>query len=176
MKFQLKHLIPLGIFLILVGFLMVGLKLDPHEVPSPLINKPAPLFEQKFMTDSNQTFSVEKMRGQVWLLNVWASWCTACREEHPLLMKMSQEIGVPLVGLDYKDTDAEGMGVLNQFGNPYSIVVADIEGRIGIDYGVYGVPETYIIDKTGIIRYKHVGPITEEVLFKTFMPLIKGLQ
>ena len=176
MKFQLKHLIPLSIFLILLGFLMVGLKLDPHEVPSPLINKPAPLFEQKFMTDSNQTFSVEKMRGQVWLLNVWASWCTACREEHPLLMKMSQNVGVPLVGLDYKDTDTEGMGVLNQFGNPYSIVVADIDGRVGIDYGVYGVPETYIIDKAGIIRYKHIGPITEAVLYTTFMPLIKGLQ
>jgi cytochrome c biogenesis protein CcmG/thiol:disulfide interchange protein DsbE len=154
---------------------MVGLKLDPHEVPSPLINKPAPLFEQKLMTDSNQTFSVEKMRGQVWLLNVWASWCTACRQEHPLLMKMSQAIGVPLVGLDYKDTDTEGMSVLTQFGNPYSMLIADIEGRIGIDYGVYGVPETYIIDKAGIIRYKHTGPITEEVLFNTFMPLIKGL-
>ncbi len=176
MKFQLKHLVPLSIFLVLLGFLMVGLKLDPHEVPSPLINKPAPLFEQKLMTDANQTFSVEKMRGQVWLLNVWASWCTACRQEHPLLMRMSQEIGIPLVGLDYKDTDAEGMDVLTKFGNPYTSLVADVEGRVGIDYGVYGVPETYLIDKAGIIRYKQIGPITEEVLYTTLIPLIKGLQ
>ena len=176
MRPYLKFLIPLALFLVLVGFFAVGLKLDPREVPSPLINKPAPLFRLPVLGESGKTFSPEDMRGQVWLFNVWASWCGACRDEHPVLIGMSRSGDVPLVGLDYKDTDAEGTGVLAQEGNPYKLVATDADGRVGIDYGVYGVPETYVIDKNGIIRYKQIGPITDEVLKNKIMPLVKGLQ
>jgi cytochrome c biogenesis protein CcmG, thiol:disulfide interchange protein DsbE len=176
MKPMLKYLLPLAGFLILVGFFAAGLRLDPREVPSPLINKPAPAFKLPLLNEASKTFSPEDMRGQVWLLNVWASWCGACREEHPLLMEMSRSGALPLVGLDYKDTDADGAGVLTQAGNPYKVVATDVDGRVGIDYGVYGVPETYVIDKAGIIRYKQIGPITEEALRDKIMPLVKGLQ
>ena len=175
MKPVFKYLLPLAIFLILVGFFAVGLKLDPREVPSPLIDKPAPDFRLPQLNAPEKMFSPQDMRGQVWLLNVWASWCGACREEHPLLMDMAQRGEVVLVGLDYKDTDADGAAVLAQAGNPYKIVATDADGRVGIDYGVYGVPETYVIDKAGVIRYKHIGPLTEEALRDKVMPLIKGL-
>jgi len=176
MKPMLKYLLPLAIFMVLVGFFAVGLKLDPREVPSPLVDKPAPAFRLPVLNEAGKTFAPEDMRGKVWLLNVWASWCGACREEHPLLMEMSRSGAVPLVGLDYKDTDAEGTGVLSQAGNPYQVVVTDADGRVGIDYGVYGVPETYVIDKAGVIRYKQIGPITEESMRTKIMPLVKGLQ
>jgi len=176
MKPTLKFLLPLAVFLVLVGFFAAGLKLDPREVPSPLINKPAPAFNAPVLNEAGKSFSPDDMRGQVWLLNVWASWCGACREEHPLLMEMSRSGAVPLVGLDYKDTDAEGGAVLAQAGNPYKLVATDLDGRIGIDYGVYGVPETYVIDKTGVIRYKQIGPITEDALRDKILPLVKGLQ
>lgn len=176
MKPAFKFLFPLAIFLVLVGFFAVGLKLDPREVPSPLINKPAPPFRLPLLNAEGKTFSPEELRGQVWLLNVWASWCSACREEHPLLMEMAQRGEVKLIGLDYKDTDAEGAAVLSQAGNPYTLVATDADGRVGIDYGVYGVPETYVIDKAGIIRYKQIGPVTEEALRDKIMPLVKGLQ
>lgn len=175
MKPMLKYLLPLAAFLILVGFFAVGLKLDPREVPSPLIDKPAPAFRLPVLNEAGKTFSPEDMKGQVWLLNVWASWCGACREEHPLLMEMSRS-GAVIIGLDYKDTDADGGGVLAQAGNPYKVVVTDADGRVGIDYGVYGVPETYVIDKAGVIRYKQIGPITEAALRDKILPLVKGLQ
>jgi cytochrome c biogenesis protein CcmG/thiol:disulfide interchange protein DsbE len=176
MKPVLKYLLPLALFMVLVGFFAVGLKLDPREVPSPLINKPAPLFKLPVLNEAGKTFSPEDMRGQVWLLNVWASWCSACREEHPLLVEMSRSGAIPLIGLDYKDTDAEGAAVLKEGGNPYKVVATDADGRVGIDYGVYGVPETYVIDKAGIIRYKQIGPITEDALRDKIIPLVKGLQ
>lgn len=176
MKPVLKYLLPLALFLVLIGFFAVGLKLDPREVPSPLIDKPAPAFKLPVLNEAGKTFSPEEMRGQVWLLNVWASWCGACREEHPLLMEMSRSGVLPIVGLDYKDTDAEGSGVLSQAGNPYKLVATDADGRVGVDYGVYGVPETYVIDKAGVIRYKQIGPMTEEALRDKIIPLVKGLQ
>ena len=176
MRPYLKYLLPLAIFFVLVGFFVVGLKLDPRVVPSPLINKPAPAFQLPQMGEAGKSVSTADMRGKVWLLNVWASWCTACREEHPLLMDMSRRGDIPLIGMDYKDTDAEASAVLQQAGNPYRKVAVDRDGRVGIDYGVYGVPETYIIDKLGIIRYKQIGPITEEVLNQKILPLFKGLQ
>lgn len=176
MKPMLKYLFPLAIFLVLAGFFAAGLRLDPREVPSPLVNKPAPMFHSPKLGAPDQSFSPEEMRGKVWLLNVWSSWCSACKEEHPLLVEMSRRGDVPLIGLDYKDTDAEGSAVLSEAGNPYQTVATDIDGRVGIDYGVYGVPETYVIDKNGIIRYKQIGPITEEALNEKIMPLVKGLQ
>lgn len=176
MKAAFKFLLPLAIFLILAGFLVAGLRLDPREVPSPLINKPAPPFSLPKLGDSGAKFSAEEMRGKVWLLNVWASWCVACREEHPVLVELARSGQVELYGMDYKDTDADASAVLKEAGNPYRAVAVDADGRVGIDYGVYGVPETYVIDKAGVIRYKQIGPITPEVWNQKIQPLLKGLQ
>ena len=171
-----KFLIPLVLFLIAVGFLTKGLFLDPHEVPSPLVGKPAPQFKAPILDGAGKTFNTDDLKGQVWLLNVWASWCAACREEHPLLMAMEKTKQIATYGLDYKDTDAEALAVLMEHGNPYRAVATDADGKIGINYGVYGVPETYVIDKAGIIRYKQIGPITEEILLTKIAPLLKELQ
>ena len=171
-----RFLLPLIIFLVMVGFLAVGLHLDPREVPSPLVGKPAPAFDLPRLDQPEKTFSPKAMLGQVWLLNVWASWCGACREEHPLLVALSKAKLVPLYGMDYKDTRAEAQQWLNEGGNPYVANAMDIDGRVGIDYGVYGVPETYVIDKAGVIAYKQIGPITEQVLRNKIMPLVERLQ
>ena len=170
-----RLLIPLILFLLLVIFLAVGLSRDPHEVPSPLIGKPAPTFEIGQLADPHKIFSPESMKGQVWMLNVWASWCVACREEHPLLIEFSKTKTLPIIGLDYKDQRADAMTMLSREGNPYTLSAFDGNGRVGIDYGVYGVPETYIIDKTGVIRYKNIGPITPEILKEKIAPLIAEL-
>ncbi len=171
-----RFLIPLAIFLVLVGFLARGLMLDPHEVPSPLVGKPAPAFDLPQLAQAEQKFSPASMRGKVWLLNVWASWCVSCREEHPVLVEFSRTGTVPIYGLNYKDARADGMRWLSQFGNPYVVSAFDADGRVGIDYGVYGVPETYVIDKAGVIRYKQIGPVTPEVLDKKILPLVKTLE
>ncbi|MHB9101155.1 MAG: DsbE family thiol:disulfide interchange protein [Sulfuricella sp.] len=171
-----RFLIPLGIFIVLVGFLAVGLKLDPREVPSPLIGKPAPDFKLALLSDPAKQLSPADLRGKVWLFNVWASWCAACRQEHPLLLDLARQGGVPIYGMDYKDQPGDAQAVLNRYGNPYVETVVDLDGRVGINYGVYGVPETYLIDKNGIIRYKHIGPLTQEILDKKILPLVKELQ
>jgi cytochrome c biogenesis protein CcmG/thiol:disulfide interchange protein DsbE len=171
-----KFLIPLAVFVVLVGFLAVGLNRDPREVPSPLVGKPAPAFRVAQLHEPGKTFSPEDMKGQVWLLNVWASWCVSCREEHPLLVEFARAQAAPLVGLDYKDKREDGLNTLARGGNPYSVTAFDGDGRVGIDYGVYGVPETYVIDKAGVIRYKQIGPITAEALQKKILPLIEELK
>jgi cytochrome c biogenesis protein CcmG/thiol:disulfide interchange protein DsbE len=170
-----RFLLPLAAFLVLVGFLAVGLNRDPREVPSPLIDKPAPNFQLTQLAAPDKSFSPADMKGKVWLLNVWASWCVSCREEHPLLVEMARAQVAPLVGMDYKDQRPDALGVLRQAGNPYDLVAFDGDGRVGIDYGVYGVPETYVIDKTGVIRYKQIGPITADALQKKILPLIAEL-
>ena len=172
----LKYVIPLVVFGALVAFFAVGLTKDPREVPSPLIEKPAPLFKVQQLHDDAATFAPEDMRGKVWLLNVWASWCVSCRVEHPLLVEMSRKKLVPIIGLDYKDQRADGKQWLAKFGNPYTLSAFDVDGKVGIDYGVYGVPETFVIDKQGVIRYKQIGPITPEALDKTIMPLVRKLE
>lgn len=171
-----KALIPLILFAVLVGFLAVGLRLDPREVPSPLVNKPAPAFKIAQLEQPELQFSPEDLKGKVWMLNVWASWCVACRQEHPVLMDFARAQIAPLIGLDYKDQRKDALGVLKRSGNPYDITAFDADGRVGIDYGVYGVPESYVIDKAGVIRYKHIGPITSEALEKTIIPLINELK
>ena len=173
---KLKFLIPLLLFVILVGFLAIGLNRDPHEVPSPLIGKPAPAFEVPQLEQSNKNFSPESLKGQVWILNVWASWCVACREEHPILLELSKAQIAPLIGLDYKDQRDNALAMLARQGNPYTLSAFDGNGRVGINYGVYGVPETYVIDKTGIIRFKQIGPITTEILNQKIYPLINELK
>ena len=171
-----KALIPLGIFLVLVVFLAIGLTRDPREIPSPLIGKAAPLFSAPILQTPQQQFNSKDMLGKVWLLNTWASWCVACRQEHPILVEFAKTKSLPVIGLDYKDKDIDGLKWLDRLGNPYDLSVADRDGRIGIDFGVYGVPESFLIDKAGIIRYKQIGPITEEALRDKILPLVRELQ
>jgi cytochrome c biogenesis protein CcmG/thiol:disulfide interchange protein DsbE len=171
-----KFLIPLALFVVLLGFLAVGLKRDPREVPSPLVNKPAPAFKVAQLADTSKQFSPDDLKGTVWVLNVWASWCVACRVEHPLLLEFGRAQVVPLIGLDYKDQRPDALKYLQQQGNPFDLTAVDADGRVGIDYGVYGVPETYVIDKAGVIRHKHIGPITPDDLQKTLLPLINELK
>ncbi|HSI53840.1 MAG: DsbE family thiol:disulfide interchange protein [Ramlibacter sp.] len=171
-----KFLIPLALFGVLVAFLAVGLNRDPHQVPSPLVNKAAPAFKVPQLIAAEQQFSPADMKGQVWMLNVWASWCVACRVEHPLLVQIGASKVVPLIGLDYKDKRMEALGFLSKHGDPYNLSAFDPDGKVGIDYGVYGVPETFIIDKNGVIRHKQIGPITPEALEKTILPLINELK
>lgn len=166
---------PLAVFLTLVGFLYVGLHRDPHEVPSPLIGKPAPAFALTRLDDSSKTITRDQLLGHVYLLNVWASWCVSCRDEHPILVDYVRTHPVEIYGLDYKDTRTEALAWLEQLGNPYKAALFDADGRVGIDYGVYGVPETFVIDKKGIIRYKQTGPINSDVLTNTLAPLIQSL-
>ena len=190
-----KFLIPLALFFGLVIFLAIGLNRDPREIPSPLIGQPAPAFALKQL-DSDEALSPEQMKGKVWMLNVWASWCVACRDEHPVLVAFARDQAVPIVGLNYKEIQPQETELVQlpateklqtarlrarqwlarHGGNPYQTTVMDLDGKVGIQYGVYGVPETYLIDKAGIIRYKQIGPVTPEVLEQKINPLIKELQ
>ena len=171
----LKFLIPMGIFLVLVLFLGAGLKLDPKEVPSPLIGKPAPAFALARLDDPAQTIRRDDLLGQVWMLNVWASWCVACRQEHPLLVEFAKSKMLPIYGLNYKDQPAAGQKWLRDFGNPYKASLTDLDGRVGIDFGVYGVPETFIMDRQGVVRFKQIGPVTPEVIRTKIEPLVRQL-
>jgi len=173
---SLKFLIPLALFGVLALFLGAGLSLDPKEVPSPLIGKPAPAFKLARLDQPSATISREDLLGKVWMLNVWASWCVACREEHPALVDFARRKLIPVYGLNYKDVRTDGMAWLDRMGNPYETSAFDVDGRVGIDYGVYGVPETFIIDRQGVVRFKHIGPLTPEVIRDRIEPLIKSLQ
>lgn len=173
---MMRYLVPLFLFIGLVIFLAVGLTRDPREVPSPLVGKPAPAFQVPQLAEPAKTFSPADMKGKVWMLNVWASWCVSCRQEHPLLVEFARAQTAPLIGMDYKDQRQDALNTLRQAGNPYDLTAVDADGRVGIDYGVYGVPETYVIDKEGIIRYKQIGPITSEALEKKILPLIAELK
>lgn len=196
---MMRYLVPLAIFVVLVGFLWKGLQIHPDVVPSPLIGKPAPAFSLPQVKSDRTNFSSQDMRGKVWILNVWASWCMSCREEHSTLIAFARQNIVPIIGLNYEElrgdsgidkTEVEKLSPgeelkfarqralkwLTDRGNPYVNTVLDLDGNVGVDYGVYGVPETYIIDKKGIIRYKYIGPITAEALQTDILPLIRKLQ
>jgi len=170
-----RFAIPLVLFILLVAFLAIGLRHDPHEVPSPLINKPAPAFQLAQLKDPSRTFSAADMRGKVWLLNVWASWCVTCRDEHPLLIQYARSGALPIYGLNYKDKREDALSWLGELGDPYVLSVSDNDGRVGIDYGVYGAPETYLIDREGVIRFKQIGPVTPDIWEKTVLPLANQL-
>ena len=167
--------LPLVIFVIVGIFLAIGLKLDPREVPSPLVGKPAPTFKLPRLLDTEARTSVSDMHGKVWLLNIWASWCVSCRAEHPLLNEIAATGMVDIVGLNYKDSRQDALAWLQQWGNPYVSVPVDANGRVGIDWGVYGVPETFVIDSEGIIRYKHIGPLDQNILRRKILPLVRQL-
>ena len=162
-------------FAALVILLAVGLTLDPREVPSPLIGKPAPAFDLPLLHAPDKTFSQKDMLGKVWILNVWASWCPPCLVEHPVVSELAASGIAPVVGLNYKDAREDALPWLKRNGDPFKVTVYDAAGRIGIDYGVYGVPETYVIDRRGVIRYKHIGPLTPEVARDKLEPLLKEL-
>jgi len=170
-----RFLLPLGVLFALLMLLGAGLGRDPQAIPSPLVGRPAPAFALAQLELPEKSFGPQDMKGKVWMLNVWASWCSSCRQEHPLLLDLAQRGVVPIVGLDYMDARPEGAKWLAQHGNPYQLSVLDANGKIGIDYGVYGVPETYVIDKSGVVRLKHTGPVTAEVIETKLLPLIKAL-
>ncbi len=173
---MVRYLAPLVIFLILAGFFYKGLFLNPQDVPSPLIDKPAPSFQLSNLHEVNQVVARDEMLGKVWILNVWASWCVSCRQEHPVFMQLARTGQVPIYGLNYKDKREDAIQWLVDFGNPYVASGFDSDGRVGVDFGVYGVPETYIIDKQGIIRHKHTGPVTVDAVQNEIMPLVRKLQ
>lgn len=172
---MVRYLVPLFVVLFIGVFLYVGLGLDPREVPSQFINKPAPDFSLQRLDDMNTRFSKADMKGKVWMLNVWASWCVACRQEHPILVHMARTGEIPVYGLNYKDAPSQARALLKQNGDPYVLSIVDYEGKVGIDYGVYGVPESFIIDKQGIIRHKVTGPLTSAILQKCVKPIFNEL-
>jgi cytochrome c biogenesis protein CcmG/thiol:disulfide interchange protein DsbE len=170
-----RYLVPLALFVLLAAFLWRGLALDPHEVPSPLVDKPTPAFALARLDVPSMTLRRDGMLGRVWLLDVWASWCAACRDEHAALVAFAQTGAVPLIGLDYKDSRPRALAWLGGHGNPYEASLFDESGRVGIDFGVYGVPETFVIDKRGIVRFKVIGPRTAATIAARIVPLLKEL-
>jgi cytochrome c biogenesis protein CcmG/thiol:disulfide interchange protein DsbE len=173
---SLKFFLPLAVFIGIAAFLYRGLGMDPHTVPSPLINKPAPQFRLPRLEDPAKTLGTSDFKGKVALFNVWATWCVSCRAEHEVLMKMAKRDGILIYGLNYKDTRPEAKQWLQFYGDPYAANAFDANGRVGINWGVYGTPETFVIDRKGIIRHKVIGPITDEILHDTLLPLIKKLK
>ena len=175
-RWRLAGYVPLGVFFVMAVFLGIGLTLNPREVPSPLIGKPVPQFSLPPVQGRTLGLATADLKGQVALVNVFASWCVACREEHPVLLELAKKGIVPIHGLNYKDKPADAQGWLDELGDPYTRTGADISGRVAIDWGVYGVPETFVVDRNGIIAYKQIGPITPKILEDTILPLIRKLQ
>lgn len=173
---MLKYLLPLILFIVMAIFLAIGLNLKPSEIPSPLLDKPAPTFTALKLLQPNEKLATSDLKGQVWLFNVWASWCVSCREEHPVLNEFAKQKAVTIIGLNYKDDPAAAKSWLDTLGNPYNVSIMDQDGRIGLDWGVYGVPETFVIDKKGVVRYKHTGPVMPNDVQNVFLPLIAQLQ
>lgn len=161
---RLAFLVPLVVCAVIGVFLYRGLSLNPREVPSPLIGKPAPAFNLPSLHEPDVSLTPATFAGKPWILNVWASWCVACREEHPVVTKLAETVDIPVVGLDYKDEPEDGKAWLQQFGDPYDLSILDLEGSAGLDWGVYGVPETFLIDANGDVQFKHIGPLTEDIV------------
>ena len=170
-----RFLIPIAVFVLLGLLLAYGLKLDPRKIPSPLVGKPLPAFELPSVADPKRGIRSDELRGRVYMLNVWASWCAACRDEHPLLVELAQARAIPIIGLNYKDQRGDAMKWLAALGDPYELSLSDLDGRVGIELGVYGVPETFVIDKSGVIRYKHIGPLTPDIWKTKLVPLLREL-
>jgi cytochrome c biogenesis protein CcmG/thiol:disulfide interchange protein DsbE len=173
---HLRYLVPLAIFAVLAAFLYRGLSLDPKLVPSPLVGKPAPAFSLTRLEDPDTTITDADLKGKVSLLNIWATWCVSCRAEHEVLVRLAKTGKVDIYGLNYKDDRAQALRWLQQLGNPYVTNAFDEDGRVGIDWGVYGAPETFIIDRQGIIRHKHIGPLTDQIVRDEILPLVTQLQ
>lgn len=168
--------LPLLLFVGLVIVLSVGLTLNPKHVPSPLIGKPAPALDLRYLDGSQSEFDSRRVKDKVWILNVWASWCDSCRAEHRQIRRLKEQRAVVLVGFNYKDEPEAARAWLRQHGNPYDYTLRDGEGETGLEWGVYAVPETFVIDQKGVIRYKHVGPVKAEDIRETILPLLGRLQ
>ena len=172
----MRFILPLAVFAVISGFLYWGLDNDPRIVPSPLIGKPAPEFSLPVLGQDGSNFSPEQMKGKVWLLNIWATWCASCRVEHPVLVDLARQGVVEIIGLNYKDEDALAIGWLQDLGDPYAMTAVDQSGRVGIDWGFYGAPETFVIDKAGLVQHKHIGPVLPADLRDTILPLVAELR
>jgi len=171
----IRYLLPLAIFLALAFFLWRGLALDPRAVPSPLIGKTVPAFKVPLLADASGTLSDADLRGKVYLLNVWGSWCVSCRDEHPVLVDLAKRGTIPIYGLNWKDKQEDAVAWLKRFGDPYVASGVDRDGKVAIDFGVYGAPETYLVDRQGVIRFKQTGPLTRRVIEEQLMPMIAKL-
>ncbi|MDR5750288.1 MULTISPECIES: DsbE family thiol:disulfide interchange protein [unclassified Caballeronia] len=171
-----RFLVPLAVFVVLGALLAAGLSHDPRRLPSALIGRPAPAFDLPQLQAAGQRISPADLRGQVWLLNVWASWCESCRDEHALLVEIARRKLAPIYGLNYKDEPQAALDWIARAGNPYVASIVDRLGQVGIEYGVYGVPETFVIDKAGVIRYRHAGPLSAKALEADVLPLVRRLQ
>ncbi len=170
------YLLPLGLFVVLMVFFFYGLGLNPRLIPSPLIGQPTPEFALPKLSNPDELFKQTNLKGEVSLLNIWATWCTSCRQEHPVLMKIAKSNEVPIYGLYYKDVPELGVNWLKKYGNPYRENAVDEDGKVGIEWGAYGTPETFVIDQQGIIRHKHVGPISWHEWETELLPLINALR
>ena len=168
-----SYLFPLGIFLALAALLFYGLRLDPRLVPSPLVGKPAPAFELESLTEPGKSISSDILKGRMSLVNVWASWCPSCRQEHAELVRIARETDVQMIGFNWKDERPAALEMLSRFGNPYVLSVYDPENQVGIDWGVYGAPETFVVDAEGVIRHKRIGPIDRKVWQEEIVPVIE---
>ena len=171
-----RALLPLIAFIVLVVFLAIGLTKDPRKLPSPFIGKSAPEFNLPLLHQLDNTFTPKSMLGKVWILNVWASWCVSCRAEHQVLNNLIKYHHVNLIGLNYKDEVIDARRWLGRYGDPYQLSVSDVEGLVGIEWGVYGVPETFVMDKKGIVRLKHTGPVTNKDISEKIIPLVRKLE
>ena len=171
----LRALLPLAVFAALAAVLYVGLHRDPREIPSPLIDKPAPDFALPTLSEPGRVLARKDLLGKVWLINFWGTWCVVCREEHPVLIDFARTHQVPIIGVDYKDERSAALQWLARLGNPYTDTVFDEPGRVSIDYGVSAAPETFLIDKQGVIRFKQTGAVTPELLRDRILPLIEKL-
>ena len=171
-----KYFLPLLVLIGLVVLFVFGLQNDPRLVPSPFIGKPVPEFTLPRLDQPATMVKSSELKGATSLINIWATWCIPCRQEHPLLMDLAKESDVKIFGLNYKDISSDAIIWLAQLGNPYDLTLVDEDGRAGIDLGVYGVPETFVVDRDGIIQYKHVGPLTDEIMDELIIPMIKELE
>ncbi len=173
---MLQRVLPLLLFIALAGLLYAGVRLsatrDPNVLPSPLIDRPAPEFNLPTLHAPEQSISRADLLGKPYLLNVWASWCAACRLEHPVIERISAEGKIQVIGFNYKDETADATRWLQQFGDPYAKILVDRDGRSGIEWGVYGAPETFLVDATGVVRFKHVGPLSPDVYREQILPRI----
>lgn len=167
-----RFLVPLVVFLILIPIFMIGLTRDPSEVPSPFIDEQAPTFELPSLKDPNRRVGSADYQGQVALVNVWATWCVGCRQEHAFLLELAESQDIPIYGLNWRDNRADALRWLDALGDPYEFSAYDADGRVGIDWGVYGAPETFLISADGIVLYKHLGPLDEQIWQKEFLPRI----
>lgn len=167
-----RFIVPLIAFAVLIPVLMIGLTRNPNELPSPLLQKPAPIFELPSLTDPAQTVGSASYAKQMALINVWATWCPGCRQEHGFLLELAEESDVPIFGLNWRDNRPDALRWLQTLGDPYVASAYDEDGRVGIDWGVYGAPETFLVDADGIVIHKHIAPLTREIWERDFVPLI----